>query len=67
MTTYSIILPQTGYLRLNQILHLYPISKAAWWKGVKEGRYPAAYKLGPRTTAWKVEDIRALLDKQFRT
>ena len=54
-------LPETGYLRLPQILKIFPLSRASWWAGVREGRYPAAVKLGPRTTAWRVEDIRALM------
>ena len=66
-------LPKTGYLRLNQIIGdskcgessfpLIPISKSSWWAGVKSGKYPRSTKLGPRTTVWKVEDIRALLEK----
>jgi prophage regulatory protein len=39
-----------------------PIGHAAWWRGVKEGRFPAPVKLGPRVTAWRAEDIRALID-----
>lgn len=66
-------IPETGYLRLPQIIGnpkkepptpgLIPISKSAWWAGVKDGRYPKAVKLGPRTTVWRVEDIRALIEK----
>lgn len=67
----SCSLPDTGFLREFQIIGdkeaeppipaLIPISRAAWWLGVKNGRYPKAVKLGPRTTAWRVEDIRALI------
>jgi predicted DNA-binding transcriptional regulator AlpA len=39
-----------------------PISASTWWLGVKQGRYPAPVKLGPRITAWRVEDIRALIE-----
>ena len=42
---------------------LIPVSKTTWWQGVKDGRYPAAVKLSERCTAWRVEDIRALIDK----
>jgi predicted DNA-binding transcriptional regulator AlpA len=31
---------------------------------VKSGRFPQPVKLGPRITAWRVEDIRALIDRQ---
>lgn len=68
-------LPETGYLRLNQIignplsnppmLPLIPVSKSTWWAGVKSGRFPQPVKLGPRITAWRVEDIRALIDSGF--
>ena len=56
-------LPSEGFVRLRQILHVLPIGKASWWEGVKSGRYPAPVKLGPRTTVWRVEDIRALLQR----
>jgi len=57
--------PQTGLVRLSQILAPYgpiPVSKSTWWKGVKDGRFPKPQKLGPRTTVWIVEDIRALFE-----
>lgn len=55
-------LPKEGYVRLPQILHHFPVCRTKWWNGVKTGEYPKPVKLGPRTTAWKVEDIRALID-----
>lgn len=55
-------LPETGYVRLKTILAIFPMSASSWWAGVKDGRYPQPVKLGPRTTAWRVEDIRALLE-----
>jgi len=62
-------LPETGFLRLSQILGdpakgippIIPVKKSCWWQGVKAGRYPQPVKLGPRVTAWRVEDIRALI------
>lgn len=64
-------LPETGYLRLPQIIGdkkanppippIIPVSKSTWWAGVKSGRFPKPIKLGPRTTAWKVEDVRTLI------
>jgi len=66
-------LPETGFLRLKQILGdadakppvpaIIPVGKSSWWDGVKSGRYPTPVKLGPRTTAWRVEDIRDLIAK----
>ena len=54
-------LQETGFLRLPQVLQIVPVGKSTWWAGVKSGRYPKGQKLSPRTTAWKVEDIRALI------
>ncbi len=57
--------PQTGFVRLSQILAPtgpIPVSKSTWWKGIKDGRFPKPMKLGPRTTVWKAEDIRALFE-----
>lgn len=52
---------EQGFLRLRQILALLPVSKSTWWTGVRSGRFPQPVKLGPRISAWRVEDIRALL------
>lgn len=62
-------LPESGFLRLPQIIGdakrdipaLIPVSKTTWWNGVASGRFPKPVKLGPRTTAWRVSDIRALI------
>lgn len=64
-------LPETGFLRLKQIVGdpkaeppipaILPISRTSFLNGVKSGKYPKAIKLGERTTAWRVEDIRALI------
>ena len=62
-TFIALPLPETGFVREPTVLSVYPVSRAAWWAGVKAGRYPKAYKLGPRTTAWRAEDIRALIEK----
>lgn len=67
-------LPTEGFLRLNQIIGkkskkgeegepaIIPVSRSTWWSGVKAGRFPKPVKLGARTTAWKVADIRALIN-----
>jgi prophage regulatory protein len=58
-------LPETGFLRIASVLAPrgpIPVSKSTWWAGIKAGRYPQPVKLGPRITAWRVEDIRALIE-----
>lgn len=63
-TSYPIYseLPKTGYLRIAQVLRFIPIAPATWWRGVKDKRFPSPIKLGPRTTAWRAEDIRQLIE-----
>lgn len=56
-------LPETGFIRLNDVLRVIPVGKSTWWAGVKTGRFPQSIKLGPKTTAWRVEEIRALIEK----
>ena len=64
-------LPLMGYLRLHHIIGdtkrgiigVFPVSRSAWYRGIKSGAYPQPVKLsGARTAAWDVEDIRKLLD-----
>ncbi len=63
-------LPESGFVRLPQIIGdkkhgipaVIPVSKSAWWAGVASGRFPKAIKLGPRTTVWSVDSIRALIE-----
>jgi hypothetical protein len=68
-TQDPVTLPQLGFLRLWHIVGnpktntpaLIPIGRTSFLNGVKSGKYPKPVKLGERTTAWRVEDIRALL------
>jgi len=60
------IQPDSLY-RLSQFIpHHLPISKSAWWQGVKSGRYPKPIKLGPRTTAWRGRDLLPILNGENR-
>lgn len=59
-------LPTTGFVRLSSIIGPHgpiPVGKSTWWEGVNSGRFPKPVKIGPRITAWRVEDIRALIDE----
>ena len=63
--------PEIGFLREKQLLGdkkatppippTIPVGKTAWWAGIKSGKFPQPVKLGPRTTAWRADDIRALV------
>lgn len=71
---YTHALPETGYLRLHQIIGnpkanppvpaLIPVGKSTWWEGVRSGRFPQPVRsLGARITAWRVEEIRDLIQR----
>lgn len=70
-------LHQSSFLRLSQIIGnpnanpptppIIPVSKSQWWEGVKTGRFPQPYKLGPRTTVWRAQDIQSLIDQVCKT
>lgn len=66
-------LPSTGFLRIWQIIGdpkaeppipaLIPISRTSFLNGIKSGKYKVTpIKLGARTTAYKVEEIRQLIE-----
>jgi hypothetical protein len=66
-------LPTTGFLRLRQIIGdpkstppipgIYPVGRSTWFAGIKSGRYPKPVKLSPRIVAWRVDDIRLLVEE----
>jgi prophage regulatory protein len=52
-------LPEIGYVRQSQLIpEIFPFSAATLWRKVRAGTFPRPVKLGPRITAWRVEDIR---------
>ena len=55
------MLPEAGFVRLSTVLQCIPVSRAAWYEGIKAGRYPAPVRLSERTAVYRVEDIRALI------
>lgn len=50
-----------SFLRLPEVLNIIPVSRATWYAGIKEGRFPAQVKLGPRVSAWRRSDIDRLV------
>ncbi len=72
MTYTTHQMPPIAFYKLYQIIGnpnavpavpaLIPIGKATFLNGVKAGKFPKPIKLGARSVAWKVEDIRALVE-----
>ena len=51
-----------GFMRLADVLKIFPVSRSHWWAGIQKGIYPQGIKLSPRVTAWRIRDIKALLN-----
>lgn len=56
-------LDQPGFIKLEDVLTLIPVSRAAWYAGVKDGIYPAPVPLGKRSVAYRNQDIKALITR----
>ena len=50
-------------LRLPEVLALIPVSRATWYAGVRNGRYPKPVSLGPRCVAWREREIQRLVSE----
>lgn len=65
-------LPHTGFVRASVLVGhksqpgIIPVSPATLWRKVRAGTFPAPVKLGPNTTAWRVEDVRAWIEARGR-
>jgi prophage regulatory protein len=61
-------LSETGYIRQSSQLipAIFPFSSATLWRRVNSGTFPQPVKRGPRITAWRVEDIRRLIERLGR-
>lgn len=55
------VLPETGFLRLADVLKLVPVCKTSWYNRVRSGEFPPPVPLGKRARGYRVEDVRALI------
>ena len=56
-------LPETGFMRLPEVLRFIPVARSTWWAGVKSGKFPQSVKFSERVTVWRAEDIRELIEQ----
>jgi prophage regulatory protein len=61
MPEKALSIPDVGFMRLRDILKIFPVGKSTWFANVRSGVYPKPVKLGPNTSAWRVDDIRKLV------
>ncbi len=63
-------MPIQPLLKLHQVIGdpkrdiegLYPVSRSAWYAGIRSGKFPAGVKIGQRSVAWRYSDIAALVE-----
>ena len=63
--------PQLRFYRLKEVIGdrkngipgIIPVSRSAWYAGIKEGIYPKPVKLSERTSAWRSTDIDELVKR----
>ncbi|MBN8505890.1 MAG: AlpA family phage regulatory protein [Burkholderiales bacterium] len=58
----AVDLDRPGYIRIEAVLSVYPISRAAWYQGIKDGIYPKAVQLSRRSVGWPTSAIKALIE-----
>lgn len=56
-------IPEFGFLRIDDVLKIIPVSKTTWYNGVKSGKYPKSIKITENRVAWRVQDIKALVEQ----
>jgi prophage regulatory protein len=50
-------------LRLKEVLQVIPISRSAFYAGIKAGRFPPPVKLGERTSAWRSDSLIPIVER----
>ena len=50
-----------GYLRVNDVLKLVPVSRSTWYVWVRRGVAPKSISISMNISAWKTRDIKNLL------
>ncbi|CAK7033822.1 MAG: hypothetical protein DELT_00473 [Desulfovibrio sp.] len=62
----TLAIPQEGFIRLPQLLHLLGIKKSKMWQMVKDEKFPSPKKLGKRTSVWDIGEVRAAIERISR-
>lgn len=58
-----VTIPQEGFIRLHQVLIMYPVSYSTLWKQIKKGLFPKPYSIGARAIAWDISEVKEALEK----
>ena len=55
-------LPETGYIRISQLVKIIPFSASTIWRKSRNGSFPKPYKLSEQVSAWKNLEILEWMD-----
>jgi prophage regulatory protein len=61
--------PPDALVRISQIIGprgLIPVSRSAFYQGVRDGIYPKPVRLGKRTSAWRMSELMKIIEKGAR-
>jgi prophage regulatory protein len=64
------VIPESGYVRVSQLLGcrrrglvpILPVSRSGLYAWIRDGRWPAPIRIGPKVIAWKASVVREALD-----
>ena len=59
-------LPETGFIRLPTVQKITGTAVSTIWLWVKKGLFPKPHKIGPNTTAWKIEEVRQWIEDKSK-
>ena len=54
-------LPDEGFIRLEQVLEVIPVSRSTWFRGIQQGLYPTSIKLGNEPLAGRFARYEGVL------
>lgn len=57
-------LPETGFIRLPQVLKIASFSRATLWRRCAAGTFPKPIRLSANISAWRVQEVLAWVDVQ---
>ncbi len=68
------VIPESGYVRVSQLLGcrrrglvpILPISRSGLYAWIRQGRWPAPIRIGPKVIAWPAAQVRAALEEMSR-
>jgi len=56
-------LPTEGFVRISQVLSVFPYSRSKLWQMVKDGQFPKPTKISENISAWNVKTLRKKIEE----